>query len=139
MIHSFAITNYLGDRIKLDLREPEVSGFLIKSVTGLGPVSYTHLVCHKKQPYNNWLKTFTKKAVAIILVVSLVDLQLSYVLAFMGQVQIAESLSSTIASTIVGVMLGYFFKALFETFFEKREERLKQESEPEENTNYEEV
>lgn len=38
MIHSFAITNYLGDRIKLDLREPEVSGFLIKSVTGLGPV-----------------------------------------------------------------------------------------------------
>lgn len=39
MIHSFAITNYLGDRIKLDLREPEVSGFLIKSVTGyrIGP------------------------------------------------------------------------------------------------------
>ena len=71
--------------------------------------------------------------------VSLIDLQLSYVLAFMGQVQIAESLSSTIASTVVGVMLGYFFKALFETFFEKREERLKQESEPEENTNYEEA
>lgn len=41
MIHSFAITNYLGDRIKLDLREPEVSGFLIKSVTGLGPVKAT--------------------------------------------------------------------------------------------------
>ena len=70
--------------------------------------------------------------------VSLIDLQLSYVLAFMGQVQIAESLSSTIASTVVGVMLGYFFKALFETFFEKREERLKQ-SESAENTNYEEV
>ena len=85
--------------------------------------------CYKKWPYKNWLKTFTKKAVAIILVVSLIDLQLTYVLAFMGQVQIAESLSSTIASTIVGVMLGYFFKALFETFFEKREERLKRESE----------
>ena len=96
-------------------------------------------VRHKKQPYNNWLKTFTKKAVAIILVVSLIDLQLSYVLAFMGQVQIAESLSSTIASTVVVVMLGYFFKALFETFFEKREERFKQESKLEENTNYEEV
>ena len=41
MIHSFAITNYLGDRIKLDLREPEVSGFLIKSVIGLGPVKAT--------------------------------------------------------------------------------------------------
>lgn len=96
-------------------------------------------ICHKKRPYNNWLKTFTKKVVAIILVVSLIDLQMSYVLAFMGQVQIAESLSSTIASTVVGVTLGYFFKALFETFFERREERLKQESEPEENTNYEEV
>lgn len=96
-------------------------------------------VCHKKRTYKSWLKTFTKRAVAAILVISLIDLQLSYVLAFMGQVQIAESLSSTIASTVVGVMLGYFFKALFETFFEKREERLRQEIESEENTNYEEV
>lgn len=38
MIYSFAITNYLGDRIKLELGRPDVSGFLIKSVTGLGPV-----------------------------------------------------------------------------------------------------
>ena len=57
--------------------------------------------------------------------VELSYVQVSYVLAFMGQVQIAESLSSTIASTVVGVMLGYFLKALFETFFEKREERLR--------------
>jgi len=68
--------------------------------------------------------TFTKKAVAVILMISLVDLQLSYLLAFMGKEQIAESLSSTIASTIIGVMIGYFLKALLETFFEKREERL---------------
>lgn len=96
-------------------------------------------VCHKKPSYKAWPKTYTKKAVTAILVIALIDLQLSYVLAFMGQVQIAESLSSTIASTVVGVMLGYLFKALFETFFERREERLKQESELEENTNYEEV
>lgn len=38
MIYSFAIINYLGDRVKLELGKPEVSGFLIKSVTGLGPV-----------------------------------------------------------------------------------------------------
>lgn len=38
MIYSFAITNYLGDRVKLELGKPDVSGFLIKSVTGLGPV-----------------------------------------------------------------------------------------------------
>lgn len=78
-----------------------------------------------KKTYRTWLETFTKKAVALILIISLIDLQLSYVLAFLGKEQIAESLSSTIATTIIGVMLGYFFKALFETFFEKREERLK--------------
>lgn len=80
-----------------------------------------------KRPYFKWLNTFTKRAVTAILVLSLIDLQLSYILAFMGKDQIAESLSSTIASTIIGVMLGYFFKALFETFFEKREERLNRE------------
>ena len=37
MIYSIVVTNYLGDRIKLELRKPEVSGFLIKSITGLGP------------------------------------------------------------------------------------------------------
>lgn len=92
----------------------------------------------KKKNYKSWLETYTKRAVTFILVISLIDLQLSYVLAFLGQVQIAESLSSTIASTIVGVMIGYFFKALFETFFEKREERLKREHDATENTNYEE-
>lgn len=37
MIYSIVVTNYLGDRIKLELRKPEISGFLIKSITGLGP------------------------------------------------------------------------------------------------------
>lgn len=82
----------------------------------------------RQVPYKKWLQTFSKKAVAIILVVSLIDLQLSYILAFMGKEQIAESLSSEIASVIVGVMVGYFMKALFETFFEKREERLNRTS-----------
>lgn len=81
----------------------------------------------KKKSHITWLSTFTKKAVAVILIISLVDLQLSYILAFMGKDQIAESLSTTIASTIVGVMIGYFCKALFETFFEEREKRLNRE------------
>lgn len=37
MIYSIVVTNYLGDRIKLKLGKPDVSGFLIKSITGLGP------------------------------------------------------------------------------------------------------
>ncbi len=73
---------------------------------------------------NRYFSTFTKKAVTVILIVSLIDLQLSYILAFMGKEQIAESLSSTIADTIIGIMLGYFLKALFETFFDEREKRL---------------
>ena len=37
MIKSITVTNYLGDSIKLELGRPEQSGFLIKSVSGLGP------------------------------------------------------------------------------------------------------
>lgn len=83
----------------------------------------------EQKHYNSQLTTFTKKAVSAILLVALIDLQLSYILAFMGKEQIAETLSSTIADTIIGVMIGYFMKALFETFFEKREERLNRELE----------
>lgn len=39
MIKSIRVTNYLGDSIKLILREPERSGFLIKSIDGLGPTT----------------------------------------------------------------------------------------------------
>ena len=98
---------------------------------------FKHLFKRKKKEksYNKWLNTFTKIAVATILFFSILDMQLSYVLAFMGKDQIAESLSSNIATTIIGVMIGYFLKALFETFFEKREERL---SRQEQNNNFEE-
>lgn len=37
MIKSITVTNYLGDRLKLELARPERSGFAVKSVTGLGP------------------------------------------------------------------------------------------------------
>lgn len=37
MIHSVTVTNYRGESIELDLREPEKSGFIIASITGLGP------------------------------------------------------------------------------------------------------
>lgn len=37
MIRSITITNYLGERIKLELTKPENSGFIIKSIDGLGP------------------------------------------------------------------------------------------------------
>lgn len=37
MIRSITVTNYLGDSIKLELARPELSGFIVESITGLGP------------------------------------------------------------------------------------------------------
>lgn len=37
MIKSITVTNYVGDSIKLELTRPNDSGFIVKSVTGLGP------------------------------------------------------------------------------------------------------
>lgn len=66
--------------------------------------------------------TFSKKAVAVILAVAMVDLQLSYLLAFLGREQIAETLSITVVTEIVAVMLGYFMKSYKET---REEEKIK--------------
>lgn len=41
MIKSVTVTNYLGDTIKLELARPELSGFAIKDITGLGPGTAT--------------------------------------------------------------------------------------------------
>lgn len=41
MIKSITVTNYLGDSIKLDLARPELSGFAVLSITGLGPGTST--------------------------------------------------------------------------------------------------
>lgn len=37
MIHAITVTNYLGESIKLELSKPDKSGFVITSITGLGP------------------------------------------------------------------------------------------------------
>lgn len=36
MIKAITVTNYLGDSIRLDLARPELSGFAVRSITGLG-------------------------------------------------------------------------------------------------------
>lgn len=37
MIKSIKVTNFLGESLEIELRNPEKSGFLIKEITGLGP------------------------------------------------------------------------------------------------------
>ena len=47
MIKSVTITNYLQESVKIELTEPETSGFIIRSIEGLGPakanVNFTEL------------------------------------------------------------------------------------------------
>lgn len=61
----------------------------------------------------------SKVLTALILFVALIDLQLSYILAFMGK-EIAETLSVAVVTEIVAVILGYFIKSFNETREEKR-------------------
>lgn len=37
MIKSITVTNYLGDTLKMELSRPQLSGFIITAITGLGP------------------------------------------------------------------------------------------------------
>lgn len=41
MIKSVTVTNYLGDKMVLDLFNPKISGFAVEDITGLGPAKAT--------------------------------------------------------------------------------------------------
>ncbi|MCM1468130.1 MAG: hypothetical protein NC086_08280 [Alistipes sp.] len=71
---------------------------------------------NKKKKYQ-----MSKVLTGAILLVALIDLQLSYILAFMGK-EDAETLSVAIVTEIVAVVLGYFIKSFNET---KEAERIK--------------
>ena len=66
--------------------------------------------------------TFTKKWVSQLMYVAIFDIQLSYLLAFMGKEQIAETLSITVVTEIIGVMAVYFVKSFLET---KEQEKIR--------------
>ena len=59
--------------------------------------------------------TFTKAMVGLIIIMACVDLQLSYVLAFLDKIQIAEELSKQVCTTILGVALVYMIRAYFDS------------------------
>lgn len=70
-------------------------------------------------------ETYTKRLVGLVVFISLLDLQLSYVLAFLDKTQIAESLSNQICVTLLGTVLVYMIRAYFDTKAEKRDEMIK--------------
>ena len=71
------------------------------------------------------LETYTKRLVAVIITVGIIDLQLSYILAFLGREEIAEKLSVQICITILGTALTYMIRAYFDTKAEKHDEMIK--------------
>ena len=75
--------------------------------------------------YHLKLETYTKRLVAIVVFISIIDLQLSYLLAFLDKTQIAESLSNQICVTLLGTVLVYVIRAYFDTKAEKRDEMIK--------------
>lgn len=66
MIKSITVTNYLGDSIKLELTRPEESGFIVESITGLGPgkatINMTELSTNDGSVYNS-ARTSTRNIV----------------------------------------------------------------------------
>lgn len=71
-------------------------------------------------------ETYTKRLVGFVVILCMIDLQLSYVLAFMDKVQIAESLSTQICITILGTVIIYAIRAYFDTKAEKRDEMIRE-------------
>ena len=65
--------------------------------------------------YNIKRVTYTKKMVAIILLVSIVDIQLSYLLAFFDKGQVVDGLSNQLCITILGVAFAYMIRAYFDS------------------------
>ena len=75
------------------------------------------------------LNTFTKRLVAIIVGICIIDLQLSYVLAFLGKSATIEGLSTQLCNTILGVAFVYMIRAYFDTRAENKNVTEKTKSE----------
>ncbi len=71
-----------------------------------------------------------------MLIIALFDLQLSYLLAFLGREQIAETLSITVVTEIIAVMLGYFMKSFKETKEEENVRLLEEQREIDERQEF---
>ena len=77
---------------------------------------------NRKQKNNGKYVTFTKRWFAIILKWGIVWVNLSYILAFLGKEQIAESLSTAAITTILGAFITYALKSFGEKKIGKEKE-----------------
>lgn len=68
-----------------------------------------------------WLETTTKQLVWWLIVHSTVWIYATYILAFLGREDIAESLSKVIATEIIGTMMLYIVSKTVENVFKHNE------------------
>ena len=64
-----------------------------------------------KKKKKNWLDTFTKLAVMVIIINAVAWVWCSYGLAYLGRYEIAESLSETAIDVLLGVFVTYAVKS----------------------------
>lgn len=65
MIKSVTVVNHLGESLKLDLASPEKSGFIAKSMEGLGPVKATVNTWYKQNGDDKKFKMYLPKQDAL--------------------------------------------------------------------------
>lgn len=82
----------------------------------------------KRQDYKAKM-TYSKRVTSIILGVALFDIQMTYVLAFLGMTDTAETLSIALVTEVIGVLITYSVKAYLG---KRNEENLKHMKEDEE-------
>lgn len=72
----------------------------------------------KKRKNNKF--TYTKWIVSILITIAVVDLQLTYILAFLGSPETLQETSGKLITEILGVVLVYCVKSFFETREEEK-------------------
>lgn len=68
----------------------------------------------QKKTTKSWLGSYTKLIVMVIIINAIAWVWCSYLLAYLGRYEIAESLSQTAISTILGTIISYCAKSLVE-------------------------
>ncbi len=83
---------------------------------------FCRIYAKRKKKKGRKYVTYTKRWLTFILINGVIWVYLSYVLAFMDRVQIAETLSTQAVISIIATMIGYFAKSAFEKKIGKENE-----------------
>ena len=86
------------------------------------------------KPKNSRQNTYTKKMLNRIITVALLDMQFPFLLALLGQQDIAETMGGLIVTEIIGVFLVYCAKSFFETKESEKTRLLETQNETEDET-----